>query len=472
VARRVAFSAAAVTAAAATVVGLGVVVLLLGDQPAAVRNGMIVVAILGGATTVLSVAVGTVLIVNGLLSNQLKQLTAAIRLAEKGKWLPITRAAGPELRDDEIGEVMRAFDRLCVTVTDLSVAAIDSARELAWTRHELRLKEALSLLFELTQTLGEGDLATILDAIPAKVAPALGFERVAILLYDEDHNEFAVRATYGFAPGEIDGVRFPRDDVIAGAAADTGEPVVIPDTARDTRYSHFKGRHLGDGAFACIPMKVRGRLVGLFDVLRPERGAIGVDDLRLLTSLTSYTALAIAHLGATQRLRDLSITDELTGVHNRRYLLEKVDREIERVRRTGQPLAALMIDIDHFKRINDDLGHLEGDEVLRLLAGTLVGDVRRLDTVARYGGEEFVVLLPDTSRSQALLVAEKLRNSVAAMSVHDRRLTISIGVAVFPDDVPDGAGEPALIDAADRALLRAKRAGRNRVIAFEKGQAA
>jgi diguanylate cyclase (GGDEF)-like protein len=456
VARRVALSAAAVAALAATVVGVVIVKALLGDQTAGARREMTFVAIAGGAATVVSVAVATVVIVNRLLASALGELTHALGAAERGRWLKTTNSARP----DEIGEVARAFDRLSATVTDLSVSVIDADRELAWTRRELKLKDALSLLFELSQTINaEPDLASILAAIPQRVCAALGLEQMAILLYDEARRELVVRAAYGIADDAI-GVAFPRDDVICAAVIDGGEPLVIPDTARDPRYSHFRGTHRVDGAFAAVPMHVPGRLVGLFNVLRPGPAGITKADLTLLTSLASYAGLAIAHAEANLRLRELAVTDELTGLANRRLLLERAQHELERSRRTGEPLAALMIDLDHFKRVNDELGHQRGDEALRRVARAFTATVRRSDTVARYGGEEFCVLLPDSPRTQALGVAEKLRQAVAALDV-GRPITISVGVAMFPDDAD---GEEALIGAADSALLAAKRGGRDRVV--------
>src|SRR5262249_7589818 len=125
----------------------------------------------------------------------------------------------------------------------------------------------------------------------------------------------------------------------------------------------------------------------------------------------------------------------------------------------GRPLAALMIDLDHFKRVNDELGHPRGDEVLRAVARALAAGLPAKATLARYGGEEFCALLPETARAEAVAAAETLRAPVAGLDV-GRPLTISIGVAVFPDDAGD---DGALIGAADRALLAAKRAGRDRV---------
>jgi diguanylate cyclase (GGDEF)-like protein len=455
VARRVAVVATLVAAASSAVVGLIVVGVVLRDAAGWVRRDILLVAVLGGAGTVAAVAVATVVIVNRLLAATLRSLTDSLHLAERGQWMVTARSD----RTDEIGDLSRAFDRLCKAVTDLSVDVIDKGRELAWTQRELKLADALKLLFELTQTLStEADSQALLAAIADKVAPAMGLDTMAILLADERGN-LVVRSTAGL-PADVLGVIFGRDDKLSGVVAATGEPIVIPDTARDPRYSHFQGHHLKDGAFACVPMKLHGRVTGVFNVLRTD--AFSDADLGLLASLASYTALALAHDQQSQRLRALATTDDLTGVANRRLLSERAAADLERMRRAKKPMAVLMVDLDHFKRVNDEFGHKRGDQVLHAIAQTLLHHVRRIDTVARYGGEEFVVLLPDTAREHALVVADKLR-TVAEEHVHDGlTVTLSIGVAMFPED---GAGEEALIEAADRALLRAKREGRNRVVA-------
>lgn len=457
VARRVAFYTAGIAAVAATVVGGVVVAVVMGDQPEAARREMLLVAVLGGAATVGCVAAATVFVVNRLLGGPLAELTDALRAAEQGRWLKTVQSQRP----DELGELGRAFDRVSAKVTDLSVAVIDGDRELEWTRRELKLKEALSLLFEITRTINaETDLESILAAVPARIGTTLGFEQMAVLLRDEDSGEFVVRGAHGIA-GDAVGVRFAGDDPISGTAAASGQPLVIPDTSRDPRYSHFQGRHRIDGAFASVPMVVQGRVVGLFNVLRPGGRGIPDADLRLLTSLASYAGLAIAHAEMNQRLRQMAVTDELTGLSNRRALVERAAREVEKSRTGGRPLAALMLDLDHFKRVNDELGHLVGDGVLRKVAQALRAKVPEGGVLARYGGEEFLVLLPDTPRMQGLVVAEGLRAALAAADL-PRPLTLSVGVAVFPEDANDEGG---LLGAADRALLEAKRGGRDRVVA-------
>lgn len=174
---------------------------------------------------------------------------------------------------------------------------------------------------------------------------------------------------------------------------------------------------------------------------------------------------------ANARLAQLAVTDGLTGLYNHRHFHERLTLEVERSQRSGLPLSLLMLDVDHFKQFNDTYGHPAGDEVLRQLARVL-GDARRAnDVVARYGGEEFAVILVDTAKFTAAKVAERVRERVIANDFSDAapragRLSVSIGVATFPDD---GSDAEALVRAADTALYTAKRAGRNRVVLSSEG---
>lgn len=169
----------------------------------------------------------------------------------------------------------------------------------------------------------------------------------------------------------------------------------------------------------------------------------------------AYDRLTVAN----QQLQELAITDGLTGLANRRAFTDRLAVEVERARRTSLPLSLVLFDLDHFKRLNDTLGHLEGDAALVLLAGLLREGRRGGDLVARYGGEEFAMLLPETVHGDALLVAERLRRATEE-AVLPASCTVSAGVATLPDQAEDAR---SLIAAADHALYAAKNAGRNRV---------
>lgn len=179
------------------------------------------------------------------------------------------------------------------------------------------------------------------------------------------------------------------------------------------------------------------------------------------TAIVSYV-----HLRSLATLKPLADRDELTGLYNRHYFNTEARRQFGAWRRYGNPLSLIMLDIDHFKRINDRHGHPAGDEVLKALAATLLAQTRELDTTCRYGGEEFVMLLPFTDLSGALAKAHQIKNAIDALSVpwrHERlRFHVSMGVA----ELHDSQWEPAdLVAAADRALYRAKAEGRNRICA-------
>lgn len=167
---------------------------------------------------------------------------------------------------------------------------------------------------------------------------------------------------------------------------------------------------------------------------------------------------------ALERIRELAQYDEVTGLHNRRYVLEQLEYERERAERTATPVTVALLDLDHFKSVNDRYGHSAGDRVLRRLGEVLIGTLRRMDAVGRYGGEEFLVCMPGTALSEGEVVAERLRRQVAETDFEDivpgLRLTVSIGLS----ELQRREQIEAVIDRADRALYEAKGAGRNRVV--------
>jgi diguanylate cyclase (GGDEF)-like protein len=193
-----------------------------------------------------------------------------------------------------------------------------------------------------------------------------------------------------------------------------------------------------------------------------------VDQITRLILLSAAVLLAYAIVRRAHRLLHLASHDRLTGIYNRAQFELALRHEIERARRIGQRLAVALLDLDHFKQVNDTFGHAAGDQVLIAVASRLGGGVRSMDVLARYGGEEFAILLADTDRGTAARRIEALRASIAAtpVVVADRELkvTCSAGIAEFPTDGADGA---SLIRRADMRLLAAKRAGRDRVHATE-----
>jgi diguanylate cyclase (GGDEF)-like protein len=213
-----------------------------------------------------------------------------------------------------------------------------------------------------------------------------------------------------------------------------------------------------------LPLISQGRVLGALIGSRREDREWTPADRELLTWAAAELSAALARAFAFEVAENQAYVDALTGLPNRRYLEELLDTVIPR-RRTGDRLGILMIDLDHFKHLNDKFGHATGDRVLRAVAETISAAVRLEDTPARYGGEEFVVVLRRASSEQAANVAERIRADIEAIPPVDlsltERITVSIGVAVADEQATDVR---ELIETADSALYRAKNQGRNRVV--------
>jgi diguanylate cyclase (GGDEF)-like protein len=231
----------------------------------------------------------------------------------------------------------------------------------------------------------------------------------------------------------------------------------------------------GDGKLCCehhsgsahvleLPMVARGEILGLLQVY-----AVGEDGLErlneiwsLATALGDAMSLALSNIMLREKLSNQALRDALTGLYNRRYMEDTLLRFSRLAERENKPLSAIMIDLDHFKRLNDEHGHAMGDAVLRDVASTLIGCLRESDVACRYGGEELIVLLPSCDIEDAAEKAEVIRSRIAALSqTHNVPVSASLGVATIP---VTSASPAELVAAADAALYRAKQAGRNQVM--------
>jgi len=268
---------------------------------------------------------------------------------------------------------------------------------------------------------------------------------------------------------------YPADQIFApeecwalrrgGTHAQTGE-------RSEPRCPHLTG----EGPSVCIPLIANGDAIGTLSVQDddpphpvpdPEVDANAFARRRnLATAVAEHIALAVANLSLRESLRLQAVRDPLTGLYNRRYMQEFLERELHSARRKHRPLAVMMLDLDHFKRYNDNFGHSTGDQALATVGETLLRCVRAEDIACRYGGEEFTLILPECSLRQATIRAEEVRKRLKECCARRAGqpadpLTVSIGVAAF-DETTDRAD--LLLKFADAALYEAKRAGRDRVI--------
>ena len=264
------------------------------------------------------------------------------------------------------------------------------------------------------------------------------------------------------------------------SALETQAPVLVADVQSSPLYAEIRERWAKQGTVVhirsviALPFSLDTTQVGVFFLRRTgEEPPFDKEDVEFANTVIKAAVSAIQRARIIEttkadnaRLEVLARTDPLTQLLNRRVLVERLAQEVERARRYDGKITMLMIDLDHFKRVNDQYGHLVGDDVLRDVAALLKNAVRAVDVVARYGGEEFVIVLPETPAPGALAFAERLRERIEAtdFSAHPHgtfHLTTSIGMATFPGPRTDSGDD--LLARADEALYRAKADGRNRV---------
>jgi diguanylate cyclase (GGDEF)-like protein len=317
-----------------------------------------------------------------------------------------------------------------------------------------------------TQTLPE-----LFDALVRRLPQADGLDATTLVLDDPQHELRHLLLGDGIAPASLAGVIF-TDSVLALAPQVRAleRPWLGPWAAADHQLL-FPGQRLL-GSVALLPLKRGDRLVGVLglgsrDPTRFTR-ELATDFLAHLAAIVGFCIDSAANRA---RLVRAGLTDYLTGWHNRRYLHVRLREELSRAQRQGSTLSLVMLDVDHFKRINDGCGHLGGDEALREVAARIESQVRASDTAARFGGDEFAVLMPGAGAAEARRVAERIRAAVARGPVEAGPgvalpVTVSAGLASLappPGRVDLKALAEQLLAEADAALYRAKAAGRDRI---------
>lgn len=259
----------------------------------------------------------------------------------------------------------------------------------------------------------------------------------------------------------------PLGECMCGISAMSGEIAYAPNCTSDPHHT-CRPTGVEDHSHICIPLKSGNNVCGIISLrLYPAGYQLRPSDTAIFTSIGNYLGLHIEKARLYKEVQEQAIRDGLTRLFNRMEFQRQLQVEVERSARYNGEFTLLLLDIDHFKRLNDTYGHQAGDEALKALAGILTKGIRLVDMAARYGGEEFIIILPQTSIEGALIIAERLRSRVAANTIKtdagDISMTISIGLASFPVDEKTTDG---LIKKADIALYSAKENGRNMTCKF------
>jgi diguanylate cyclase (GGDEF)-like protein len=310
-------------------------------------------------------------------------------------------------------------------------------------------------------------LEAMLNLLCDLAAEIVGYRKALVCFWDEAQGQMQLRLKRGFAATTPVPADISAGNVLNLWAAKYGRPLLV------ARSQHAQVDPLldfaGAGSVLAVPLFVSNRVRGSLQLFSPAIEGFSQEDAQLLWILSLVAENLLTREYSNEGLARVAFTDYLTGLRTRGYFEQQLDLEFKRSERRRQKFALLMIDIDHFKQLNDTFGHHVGDQVLRSVASILVQDMREVDTVARYGGEEFVIILPETAEAAARYVADRLRRAVEQGKFSEdpshtiQHLTISIGVAVYDSDA---RFKRDLIEASDAALYAAKREGRNRVVCY------
>ncbi len=317
----------------------------------------------------------------------------------------------------------------------------------------------------LTSTL---DLRELLQLVMDKVSQLLRPSSWSLLLLDEKSEELYFEIAVSPIADRLKGLRLSRGEGIGGWVAIHNEPLVVDDIAADPRFAAWADRELGPGARSVlsVPLKYKNRVTGVIELVNGStEGVFDRADLGLVAAVADFAAIAIANARSFSIIQELAITDELTGLYNAGYFLDFLDYEMERARRYSTTLSLIFLDMDYFKKVNDSYGHLVGSRLLSEVGQLIRLTIRKADMAARYGGDEFVIVLPNTSKEGAGILAEKLREGIRSTPFltgqgHRIHVTASFGLSTFPED---GDSKVKLIQLADEAMYAAKDAGRDAV---------
>jgi diguanylate cyclase (GGDEF)-like protein len=295
-------------------------------------------------------------------------------------------------------------------------------------------------------------------------------ERGSLMLVDGESPYLTVKAARGINRRLLDEIKIRPGEGIAGKVFMDGLPVKVDDMEKN-EWGFLSRPKYSTSSFISVPLKIGDKSIGVLNISdKITREAFSDEDLVLLRSFASYASIALersTYYSLAGHLKELSITDSLTGLFNRRYFEERFFEELHRSARHNLSFSLAMIDIDDFKLFNDSEGHLAGDEMLKCIANIAKDSLRVIDVIARIGGEEFSVIMPQTEKDEAVLVAERIRSSLRELLPRTWKnfpkdtITVSIGIATFPHD---GRERKELIRNADKALYAAKMEGKDRTV--------
>ena len=310
------------------------------------------------------------------------------------------------------------------------------------------------------------DMETLLTAVLRRIENLMPARNWSLLLIDPQTRELYFAVVVGVDPQAVKGIRLKMGEGIAGTVAERGQPIFIPDANQDERFSARVDSLTGftTHSIIALPLRVRGEVIGVFEVINVEDEKYFREKyLPHLAILADYVAIAVDNVRNLQKLQARTYIDEVTGFYNTRYLAWQLDQLIPQTMAQGGQFSVVFLDLDSFKAVVDSQGHLRGSKVLGEVARVIHAALLPEASLVRYGGDEFIILLPNTSKVQALALTRTLRQTLNQNRFLPEEgvnlpLTASYGIATLPEDAQD---KETLLLIADRAMYRGKGRGKD-----------
>ena len=360
-------------------------------------------------------------------------------------------------------------ERLAI-FANYAATAITNAKLYSETRFRA---EEMSILYEISLAIAAGvGLEKTTQAVFRQLQKVISIDlfflalfeprekKVSYFMYQKDGNRIEIEPFYLIQKPSLTRYVIRKRETIYIADFKAEDAEVKEDEI--IRVPGFDNR-----TFLGVPLILRGEVIGVLSVQASQPNAYDAKQVRLVETIAQQTSIAMDNAKLFEKMQEMAITDSLTGLYNRRYFYMILDSEIERSKRYQTPLSLIMIDIDHFKAVNDKFGHLAGDAVLRSMSETCMKLLRQSDNMFRFGGEEFMIILPVTKQEEALNVAERIRSTIEETLISTKKgnvkITVSIGVSEYGKN---HSAPNEFIESADKTMYEAKKAGRNCVRAF------
>jgi len=337
-----------------------------------------------------------------------------------------------------------------------------------------RQLQELTIFHDVAKALTSSlDLDSILQTIMEKMAEYFRPDTWSLLMVDDQRNELYFAIAVGDAAEALKNVRLKVGEGIAGWVAKHGERLLVPDVYTDPRFAKRidEMTKWETRSIICVPLRSKHRVLGVIQLVNVNMEGFSDQEVFFLQSLCDYAAIAIENARSVEKIQELTITDDCTGLYNARHLYKVLETEVYRSSRFGYEFTVVFIDLDHFKQVNDTHGHLVGSKLLAEVGCMIKAHLRLIDYAFRYGGDEFVVLLPQTGKDAALVVAKRLRDTLRTSTFCTEEglnlnVRASMGVATYPHDAKTPHD---IIRQADEMMYLVKNTSRDNIGIAQRG---